>query len=199
MARYTGPKVRVSRRYNHPILGGDKYKKRKGPPGQHTRVSRNSGTGYAVQFSEKQKVKKVYGMQERQFVRFFKLAQNSHGNSANKLMELLERRLDNIVYRLKLAATRAQARQMVSHGHVLVNGKKFDIPSALLASGDEIRLIDKIKNSEYMKSIADKLSSQEEVKWLDYTSDGGKVKNIPGVEDFDKSLNAQLIVELYNR
>ncbi len=198
MSRYTGPKWRVSRAANFPIFDNEDYKKRQSKPGQHG-STRPNNTAYAQQFAEKQKVKKSYGMNEKQFQRFFKVAQGEVGNTGAKLLELLERRLDNVVYRLKLAKSRPAARQLVAHGNVTVNGKKLDIPSYIVQSGDEIEIKKSISEKEWFKFVRDELKSSQIPAWLEELSNGGKMKTIPTRDMMDKAFDEQLIVEFYSR
>lgn len=201
MARYTGPKWRVSRAYSFPIFGDDKYQRRSSKPGQHARPSRrSSSTTYSVQFAEKQKVKKMYGLTERQFSNLFKKASKSKHNTGLEFLQLLETRLDNVVYRAGLAMTRPQARQFVSHGHITVNGKKLDIPSYQVLPGQEIRLISKISDTDTFKLILENLKTlNRDSKWIEALDKGCKVKALPEADMLDKSLNVQLIIEFYNR
>jgi small subunit ribosomal protein S4 len=200
MARYTGPQWKVSRALNHPIFDNEDFRVRPTKPGPHNISSKKVGsTAYAQQFHEKQKIKKYYGMQERQFRRFFSIALKSKGNTANRLMELLEMRLDNVIYRLGLAASRPQARQFVSHGLVTVNGKKLDIPSATVKPGDEIKLVSKVQDAAWYKAKMESIDSASTPKWLERYSDGGKILIVPTSDMFDKSFNPRLVVELYNR
>lgn len=199
MARYTGPKWRINRRENATVLGvGEKWKKRQSAPGQHG-VSRSRPSEYSVQFREKQKVKKTYGLVERQFRNIFKLAQKSTGNTGTRFLQLLELRLDNVVYRLKFAKTRAQARQLVTHGHIKVNGKKLDIASAIVKVGDNIELDKKIAESEAYKVMQVERKADHTPKWLDGSAASGIVKAEPLRDDIDSSIREQLIIELYSR
>lgn len=202
MARYTGPKWRVSRALDYPIYAEEKYKNRPSKPGMHVKAfkGRSGGyTAYSRQFTAKQKIKKLFGMQEAQFKRFFVLAQKSQGNVANKLMETLEMRLDNVVYRLGLAMSRPQARQFVAHGHVKVNGKRLDIPSYLVQVGDEITVIDKVSDLDTFKLITESTKSRTLPGWLNSINNGGVVLGVPTADHFEKGLDSQAVVELYNR
>ena len=144
--RYTGPKWRINRRENATVLGsGEKWKRRSSLPGQFP-ILKKRPSEYAIQFREKQKVKRMYGMTEKQFRNFYEIALKSE-NTSTRLMQLLELRIDNVIYRLGLAQTRAQARQFVTHDHVLLNGKKHNIPSAIVKPGDEIKFVDKFAKS----------------------------------------------------
>lgn len=198
MSRYTGPKRRIARAANFPIFDKEDYKLRPGKPGQH-KGGRPNNSPYAEQFAEKQKVKKIYGMSEKQFRRFFAMAQSDIGNTGAKFLELLERRLDNVVYRLKLANSRPAARQLVAHGHILVNGKKLDIPSYIVDSGDQVTLKEKTKNNTYFVSMKESMKVIELPVWLEEYSDGGKVKLLPSRDMIDKTFRERLIVEFYSR
>lgn len=199
MARYRGPKWRISRREGASVYGDDKWKRRMSYPGVHGQ-SRMRPTEYALQFREKQKVKRSYGMLEKQFRRFFKLASKSKGNTGLRLLQLLEMRLDNMVYRMGLALTRDQARQLVSHGHIEVNGKKMDIPSYIVKVGDEVSLKPSSAKKDFVKMRLEETKKVKKVGWLDmkdrYTA---RIKAEPVRDQIDKSINEQLIVELYSK
>lgn len=200
MARYTGPKWRVNRRENYSVYEStDKWKKRAGHPGVHPQ-SRNRPTEYAVQFREKQKVKNMYGMLEKQFRRFFELASKSEGNTGFKLLQLLELRLDNVVYRMKLANTRIQARQLVSHGHIEVNGSKVDIPSYIVKVGDIVSLGPISRKKEFIKFRIEENKLAKEPAWIDMQDQYScLIKSEPIRDDIDMGINEQLIVELYSK
>lgn len=198
MARYTGPKWRISRRENADVFGNDKWRKRPTMPGQFP-VTRGRGSNYKIQFREKQKVKRMYGMLERQFVRFYKQATKSTGNTGTRLLQLLEMRADNIIYRLGLAQTRNQARQFVTHGHVLLNGKKHNIPSTILKPGDEIQISPKLAKKDVMAVIKEDNKHVKTPTWLTATKDGGKVVAEPTRDEMDQSIRENLIIELYSR
>lgn len=158
MARYTGPKWKLNRRANFSLR--DMIKK-SGKEDllllknlEHGKGQRRNLTAYATQFSEKQKIKRIYGLLEKQFRRFFEMASVAEGNTGLRLLQLLELRLDNVVYRMGLARTRAGARQMVTHGHIKVNGKKIDLPSYIVQVGDEIRMKDKMAGTSKLQSIS---------------------------------------------
>ncbi len=194
MARYTGPKWRISRRENADVFGSEKWRKRQTIPGQHP-VSRGRPSEYAVQFREKQKVKRTYGLLEKQFRLTYAKASKSKGNTGTRLMQLLEMRLDNVVFRMGLAKTRNQARQYVTHGHIKVNGKKLDIPSYSVNVGDSIDYSDRFAKSEPAKLQKADSKKQESPAWLD----GGQVKSVPTRDMLDQSVREQLIIELYSR
>jgi small subunit ribosomal protein S4 len=201
MARYTGPKVRISRRFNEPVMGESKVLAKKNyAPGQHGKTKKRKLSEYATQLAEKQKAKYIYGVLERQFENTFDKATRKKGVTGEVLLQLLEARLDNMVYRLGIAPTRRAARQLVVHKHILVNGDVVNIPSATLRSGDKIAVREKSKSLE---SITNSLSIQgvKKYNWLEW--DGkefeGKVINLPTREDIPENINEQLIVELYSK
>ncbi len=194
MARYTGPKWKISRRENYDVFGDESWRKRPNPPGVHT-VSRNRPSNYAVQFREKQKVKRMYGLMEKQFKHVYVEATKATGNTGTIMLQLLEMRLDNVVYKMKLAKTRNQARQFVTHGHVLVNGKKMDIPSYTLKVGDEVALDPKFDKQEHIKVMKAELKNVKVPEWLK----NGKIQSIPTRDMIDQGIEEQLIIEFYSR
>ena len=202
MARYTGPKSRIARKFGEPIFGPDKHLERKNyPPGQHGMNKRRKKTSeYGVQLREKQKAKYTYGMLERQFRNTFEKASRSKGVTGEVLLQLLEARLDNTVYRLGVAPTRSAARQLVSHRHITVNGNVVNIPSYQLRPGDIIGVREKSKSLEI---IADSLSTRKFTKlpWLEWddTQMAGKFMSIPDRTDIPENIKEQLIVELYSK
>lgn len=198
MARYTGPKWRLERRENATLFGSDNWKKRQSAPGQHG-ASKGRPSSYAIQFREKQKVKRMYGLMERQFRNTFAQAIKMSGNSGTRLLQLLELRLDNVVYKLGLAKNRIQARQFVSHGHVMVNGKRLDIPSYTCKPGDQIELKKKIADSDTMRAIKADNKAYKVPTWLEELSNGGSLKSEPTRDQMDRSINERLIIELYSR
>ena len=202
MARYTGPKIRQSRRFGEALTKkAEKYlAKRNYRPGQHGQNPQRVSE-YGMQLREKQKAKVIYGLMERQFRKYYEMASKKVGVTGDALLQLLEMRLDNVVFRLGIAATRPQARQLVSHGFFDVNGHKVNIPSYQLKVGDEINVRDIKKDSQYMKSLAPTLANTKTVEWLslDPKSLSGKVLSKPSREQLDSSLNTQLIVEYYSR
>ncbi|MDQ6984714.1 MAG: 30S ribosomal protein S4 [Candidatus Dojkabacteria bacterium] len=197
--RYTGPKWRINRRENATVLGkSDKWKRRMSLPGQFA-VLKKRPSDYAIQFREKQKVKRTYGMTERQFVKFYTEALKSTGNTGVRLLQLLEMRLDNVVFKLGLAETRAQARQFITHGHLLLNGKKHDIPSTIVKVGDEVELKEKIAKGQFFAIIQSEMKNYSAPKWLSALVSGGKVVAEPTREEIDSTIREKLIVELYSR
>jgi small subunit ribosomal protein S4 len=210
MARYTGPACRICRRFGDKLmLKGEKcptpkcpVEKRNTPPGEHTSTRRRGGiSDRGLQLREKQKLRFSYGVLERQFRRFFSEARKSPGATGQTLLILLERRLDNVVYRLGFADSRAQARQIVRHGHIMVNGRKTDIPSFLVKSGDVIIWREASKKTEYYKTLAEEIEEKFIPNWLslDKESMTGKVLNLPDKDDIQAEFNAKAVVEYYSR
>jgi small subunit ribosomal protein S4 len=205
MARYTGPKVRVSRRLSTNIFENEKGRKaldrRPFPPGAHGRTRRrNAGSEYLAQLQEKQKAKYIYGVLERQFRKTYEEALRHEGNTGLNLLIMLETRLDNIVYRAGWAATRPQARQFVNHGLIHVNGRRVDIASARVRRGDVISLSTKARDMIVIQHNIDVLD-RSLVGWLE-TGDGGKqvtVRDLPQREHIDVPVRESLIVELYSK
>jgi len=205
MARYTGPKVRISRRLGINIFenakGTKALERRPFPPGAHGRTRRRSSDGeYLSQLQEKQKAKYIYGVLERQFRNIFDEAVRRNGPTGENILRLLELRLDNVVYRAGWAATRPQARQFVSHGLVKIDDKRVNIPSYTLAKGEVVSLSDKARNMIIIQHNIDTLG-RTPVAWLD-AQDGGKavsVRELPTREQIDVPVKEQLIVELYSK
>lgn len=201
MARYTGPKTKISRRFGEPILGDSKALQKKNyAPGQHGRGKKRKQSEYAVQLAEKQKAKYIYGILERQFENIFDKASRRKGVTGEVLLQLLESRLDNTVYRLGIAPSRRAARQLVVHKHILVNGDVVNVPSYNLRAGDTVEVREKSKSLE---AITDSLSAQATKRhnWLEWDASGmvGKLINLPPREDIPENINEQLIVELYSK
>jgi len=202
MARYTGPRSKIARKFGEPIYGPDKHLERKNfPPGQHGMVKKRKKTSeYGLQLREKQKAKYTYGILERQFRNTFEKASRSKGVTGAVLLQLLESRLDNVVYRLGVAPTRAGARQLVSHRHITVNGEVVNIPSCQLKPGDIIGVREKSKSLEI---IVDSLTTRKSSKlpWLEWdeTQMAGKFMNVPERTDIPEDIKEQLIVELYSK
>ena len=200
MARYTGPKTKIARKFREPIYGADRaFEKRNYPPGQHgVSKRRPKQSEYGVQLMEKQKAKYTYGILERQFRNLFEKASRKGGVTGVVLLQLIESRLDNVVYRLGIAHTRNQARQLVSHRHITVNGNVVNIPSYLLRAGDVIGVRERSKSLEI---IEDSLSTRSNYSWLDWegTKMEGKFMNYPEREDIPENIKEQLIVELYSK
>ncbi|MDP5139458.1 MAG: 30S ribosomal protein S4 [Spirosomaceae bacterium] len=201
MARYTGPKAKISRKFGEPVMGPSKALQKKAyPPGQHGKGRRSKKSEYALQLMEKQKVKYTYGMLERQFALFFGLASSKEGPTGENLIQLCESRLDNVVYRLGIAPTRRAARQLVSHKHIVVDGDVVNIPSYLLKAGQMIGVREK---SKALETVGESLSgnSAQRYNWLEWdaTQFTGKFVSFPEREAIPENFNDQAIVELYNK
>ena len=203
MARYTGPKTKIARKFGEPIFGEDKILSRRNfPPGQHGQNRRRKTSEYGTQLREKQKTKRYYGVMERQFANYFEMATKVKGlTTGEALLQILERRLDNVVYRLGFAMSRAEAKQLVNHGHFTVNGKKVNIPSYLVKEGDVVAMTDKSKDSDKIKGVLEANSAKPVVKWIEKDSENvkGKIVALPTVEDIDLPIEVHLIVELYSK
>lgn len=201
MARYTGPKSKISRKYGEPIFGDTKaLEKKPHPPGQHGRGRKRKKSEYAIQLAEKQKAKYLYGILERQFRNMFNKASRKEGVTGQNLLQLLEARLDNVVYRLGIAPTRRAARQLVTHNHITVNGNLVNIPSYTLKEGDMIAVREKSKSlTAISTSILNKNSNK--YKWLEWDDKSllGKLVTYPDRESIPENINEQLIVELYSK
>ena len=201
MARYTGPKTKIARKFGEPIFGEDKvFAKRNYPPGQHGQNRRKKTSEYGTQLREKQKAKYTYGVLERQFRNLFEKAARTKGITGEVLLQLLESRLDNVVYRLGLAPSRPAARQLVLHKHINVNGKNVNIPSYRVMPGDVVTVREKSKSLEV---IADSVSGFNHSKypWIEWDNSimGGKFLHVPAREDIPETIKVQLIVELYSK
>lgn len=202
MARYTGPKHRLCRAEGIALCGLPTcpvIKKNAGPPGQHGQKGRRKLSEYGVQLREKQKVKRIYGVLERQFEKYFNMASRQKATTGEALLNILETRLDNVVYRLNLARTRYQSRQLVSHGHIKVNDKRVTIPSYNVKIGDVISLSTKASNFDFIKKISEDTKSIDLPAWLEKKATVGKIKSMPKREDIDAEINERLIVEFYSR
>jgi small subunit ribosomal protein S4 len=201
MARYTGPQTKIARKFREPIFGPDKYLEKKNyPPGQHG-LSRKRGktSQYGEQLQEKQKAKYTYGMLERQFKKLFLKAASKKGVTGDNLMKFIESRLDNVVFRLGIAPTRAAARQLVSHRHITVNGKINNIPSTLLVPGDVVSVRERSKSLEVVtNSLHGKGHSFSWLEW-DGALMTGKFMNYPDRSEIPENINEQAIVELYSK
>jgi len=199
MSRYTGPKFKLSRRLGISLSGTGKELKRPFPPGQHGPGQRKKLSEYGLQLQEKQKLRHMYGLSEKQFGNLFDKATNMPGISGENFMILLERRLDNLVYRLGLSNTRAGARQLVAHGHITVNGKKVDIPSFLVSVGDVIGVRERSRN---LTTIKESLASNNFVPdYLQFHEAAveGKFTRLPERSELPPEINEKLIVEFYSR
>ena len=209
MARYNGPVCRLCRREGMKLfLKGERcytekcaIEKRNMPPGQHGRLRKAKMVGYAIQLREKQKVKRIYGVLEDQFRGYFEQADRTRGGiTGETLLQLLERRLDNVVYRLGLGTSRAQARQLVRHGHFLVNGKKVDIPSYSLKAGDTVAVREGSRANTTIIHATEEVKGRGVPEWLSLEGEmGGKVVSMPTREQINLPVQEQLIVELYSK
>ncbi|TSC87362.1 MAG: 30S ribosomal protein S4 [Microgenomates group bacterium Gr01-1014_7] len=200
MARYTGPKRRLSRREGVALFAKDvKAMERKGavPPGQHGVRMRRRVSEYGIQLREKQKAKRIYGILERQFKGYARAAGKIRGATGLSLLEFLETRLDNVVYKLGFSPSRAGARQLVSHGHIKVDDKKTTIPSFKVRVGSTIAISDKLRDNTQVKKSLEELETLPE--WLDRKATIGKVLRIPNRDEMEQSIDEQLIVEYYSR
>ncbi|MDD5782374.1 MAG: 30S ribosomal protein S4 [Muribaculaceae bacterium] len=201
MARYTGPKTKISRKFGEPIFGDDKVLAKKNyPPGQHGANKRRKSSEYGTQLREKQKAKYTYGVLEKQFRNLFEKASRMKGITGEILLQLLESRLDNIVYRLGIAPTRPAARQLVLHRHITVDGKVVNIPSYKVEPGQIVAVREKSKSLEV---IADNLAGFNHSKypWIEWdeSAKAGKFLHLPQREDIPETIKEQLIVELYSK
>lgn len=201
MARYIGPRTKIARKFGEAIYGPDKYFERKNyPPGQHGNTRRRKTSEYGVQLKEKQKAKYTYGLLEKQFRNLFKKATSKKGITGEVLLGLLESRLDNVVFRMGLAPTRAAARQLVLHRHITVDGKVVNIPSYTLAPGQIVGVRERSKSLEV---ISDSLhnSSVQKYAWLEWDTNAmqGKFVNVPERSEIPENIKEQLIVELYSK
>ena len=209
MARYIGPVCRLCRREGMKLfLKGERcytekcaIEKRNVPPGQHGRSRKQKLVGYGVQLREKQKVKRIYGVLEDQFRRYFETAERTRGITGETLLQLLERRLDNVVYRLGLATSRPQARQLVRHGHFLINGRKVDIPSYSLKQGDVITVLGRSQKNPTLEHAMEEVKGRGIPTWLSFdpASIAGRVVSMPTREQINLPVQEQLIVELYSK
>ena len=200
MARYIGPTTKIARKFGEPIFGTDKYfEKRNFPPGQHGLARKRKKTSeYGVQLKEKQKVKYTYGLLERQFRNTYEKASRMKGQKGENLLFLLESRLDNIVYRMGIAPTRAAARQLVSHCHITKNGSVCSIPSSQVKPGDIVAVRERSKSLEV---IQNSVASAPKYSWIEFDTKAltGKYLNVPVREEIPENINEQLIVELYSK
>lgn len=206
MARYTGPSCRLCRREGEKLyLKGERcysdkcaLTRRATPPGQHG-ARRTKVSNYGLQLREKQKVKRYYGLLEGQFKQTYERAEKMDGIAGENLLSLLELRLDNVVYRMGLAQSRKEARQLVTHGHFLLNGRKADIPSMTLKAGDMINVSEKSKNSPKFAMIAEKAATSPSWIEADVEKFEGKIITLPSREDIDLPIEEHLIIELYSK
>ena len=200
MAKYTGPSTKIARKFGEPIFGTDKdFEKRNYPPGQHGLASkRKKKSEYGTQLKEKQKVKYTYGLLEKQFRNLYEKASRTKGQKGENLIILLESRLDNIVYRMGVAPTRAAARQLVSHAHITLNGVVCNIPSALVKPGDVVAVRERSKSLEV---ITNSVASAAKYSWIEFDAKTltGKFIYVPVRAEIPETINEQLIVELYSK
>lgn len=201
MARYRGPKTKIARKFNDPIFGPDKVLAKKNyPPGQHGRGRRKKQSEYAIQLAEKQKAKYTYGLLEKQFSNLFDHASRKSGITGTILLQMLESRLDNTVFRLGIAPTRSAARQLVLHKHITVNGEVVNIPSFSLKLGDIIAVREKSKSLEAITTSLSR-GSVSKYPWLEWdgASLSGKMTVLPTRDEIPENIKEQLIVELYSK
>ena len=201
MARYTGPTTKIARKFGDSIYGADKhFEKKNYPPGQHgMNKKRRKLSEYGLQLKEKQKAKYTYGVLEKQFRNLFDRAQRTKGVTGVVLLQLLEARLDNVVYRLGVAPTRRAARQLVTHGHIIVNNEVCSVPSMTLRPGDIVGVREKSKSLEVItNSLSGRRISSSWLEW-DNSQMAGKVLNLPERDDIPENIKEQLIVELYSK
>ena len=201
MARYTGPKTKIARRFGEPIFGPDKIlAKRNFPPGQHGNNKRRKTSEYGLMLAEKQKAKYTYGVLERQFRNLFDHAARKNGITGVVLLQSLESRLDNVVYRLGIAPTRAAARQLVSHKHIVLNGKVVNIPSCVVKPGDVVGVREKSKSLEVIEAALAGFNHSK-YPWLEWdeAAKAGKLLHLPERADIPENIKEQLIVELYSK
>ena len=203
MARYRGPRARICRRLEFPVFESDKFSaiRKNYPPGQHGQSRRRKLSNYGVQLREKQRIKYLYGILEKQFRNYFKKANNKSGATGDNLLISLESRLDNTVYRLGLANTRSAARQLVSHKHFLVNNKIVNIPSYSLSDGDVIEVRSKSKKNDIFLNSMRRIKSDNPMPWLtlDKSKLSGTFDKVPTRDEISEPLNEQLVVELYSK
>ncbi len=212
MARYIGPVCKLCRREGEKLfLKGSRcltpkcsFERRSYPPGEHGRDNqfrRGRASDYLLQLREKQKARRIYGVLERQFNRYFRRATQRVGLTGTNLLVILETRLDNVVYRLGWADSRAQARQLVQHGHVTINGRKTGVPSALVSAGDVVSIRPESMRKTYFKTLREDLDDRQVPRWLnlDVRNISAKVVNLPARDDIDVTINEQLVVEYYSR
>jgi small subunit ribosomal protein S4 len=209
VARYIGPVCRLCRREGVKLfLKGERcytpkcaLEKKNYAPGQHGQQQRRKLSNYGVQLREKQKLRRIYGLNEQQFLNYFTKAASQKGATGENFLVLLERRLDNVIFRLGLASSRSAARQIVRHGHVTVDGQKVNIPSYQVRVGQVVSLKDKSKTKQYFVDMAENAKNKTAPKWLeaDYEKVGGKVVSLPAREDIDTQVDELLVVEFYSK
>jgi small subunit ribosomal protein S4 len=205
MARYTGPKAKLCRRFGENLFGTSKYDrilgKRNFPAGQHGKSFRRKVSDYGMHLKEKQKLRLIYCLLERQFHNYFVKAEKMTGVTGDNLMLFLERRLDNVVYRLGFAVTRMQARQFVNHGHFTVNGKKVDIPSYLVKPGDIIEVRERSRSNKMIQEAMERTEATSPYSWLSVDKERmtGQFLSLPAVSEIPSTVDVRLIVEFYSK
>jgi len=202
MSRYTGPTTRINRRFGMAIFPANKsFERRTYPPGQHGPNFRRKVSDYSAGLLEKQKLRMMYGLTEKQFRNLFEKAKRKQGITGENFLSYLETRLDNVVYRLGLAKTRQAARQFVNHGHVIVNGTKTDIPSFQVSEGDEIGVREKTSSRQVATRNLEGSQYHPAPPWLEINIDSlqGTVSRFPQTDELEQSVNVQLVVEFYSR
>ena len=205
MARYIGPKAKIARKFGENIFGNSKIskilEKKNYSPGQHGPTKQRRSSNYGLQLREKQKIKHMYGVLERQFRKFFKRSDRMDGETGLNLLQLLERRLDNVVYRMGFAPTRSAARQLVSHKHFKVNGVSVNIPSYKVKGGDTISLTERAKKQLRVQAALALASQRGEPEWVEVSNEKmeGVFKAPPDRQDLPSEINESLIVELYSK
>ena len=205
MAKLKTPRGKLVRKFGENIFGNGKYdrllNRKPYGPGQHGQARRRRPSNYGVQLNEKQKIKIMYGLLEKQFRAYFSKAEKMKGETGTNLMQLLERRLDNVVYRIGFASTRSQARQLVNHAHFLVNNSKVNIPSYLVKPGDKIKVRDRSKKLDVILDSVRQIKGDLDLQWLelDKAKLTGTFIDIPAREDMGVIADEQLIVELYSK
>ncbi|MGB0409272.1 MAG: 30S ribosomal protein S4 [Opitutales bacterium] len=202
MARYTGPTTRINRRFSQAIFAPTKaFERKPHPPGQHGPRLRRKLSEYAIGLNEKQKLRFMYGMTEKQFRLTFEKAKNTRGVTGEIFLQMLESRLDSVIYRLGFAKSRAAARQFVSHGHIAVNGTKTDIPSFMVKEGDEVEVRERSSSRQLATRSMEESQARTVPEWLTLNADALKatVNRLPSTDETEDSINVQLIVEYYSR
>ncbi|HOD17850.1 MAG TPA: 30S ribosomal protein S4 [Candidatus Cloacimonadota bacterium] len=205
MAKYTGPKAKLCRRFGENLFGTAKYdrvlSKRNFPAGEHGKSYRRKVSDYGMHLREKQKLRLTYCLLEKQFHNYFVKAEKMSGITGDNLLQLLERRLDNVVYRLGFAVTRMQARQFVNHGHFEVNGKKVDIPSYLVKPGDVIQVREKSRNNKMILDAMERTETTSPYSWLTVNKEqmNGQFLSVPAVAEIPTTVDVRLIVEFYSK
>ncbi len=202
MSRYTGPTTRINRRFGMAIFPANKsFERRTYPPGQHGPNFRRKVSDYSAGLLEKQKLRMMYGLTEKQFRNLFQKAKRKQGITGENFLSSLETRLDNVVYRLGFARTRKSARQFVNHGHILVNGKKVDIPSFQVSVGDDLTVREKTSSRQVATRNLDGSQYNNTPPWLEAKADSlqGTVTRLPQADELEQSINVQLVVEFYSR